>query len=195
VGTYLELIWTFFKMGCVTFGGGYAMLPVLERELVRKKGWAAMDELMDYFAVGQVTPGVIAVNVSTFIGYRKKGIPGGILATLGFVLPSLVIITIIAAFLNNFAELAAVRHAFGGIRIAVGALILEAVIKLFKGSIRDPGSILVCAAAFVLSVFFKVPPAFLVVTAGAAGALLYTPKKPKREEGPGEAHGKPPETP
>jgi chromate transporter len=179
VKIYLDLVWTFFKMGCVTFGGGYAMLPVLERELVQKKGWAAMDEMMDYFAVGQVTPGVIAVNVSTFIGYRRKGIPGGILCTLGFVLPSLIIITIIAAFLNNFAELAVVQHAFGGIRIAVGALVLEAVIKLFTGAVKDAGAAIICAAAFVLSVVFKAPPAFLVIASGIAGFLLYMPRTGK----------------
>ncbi|MDR1949328.1 MAG: chromate transporter [Spirochaetaceae bacterium] len=172
---YLELIWTFFKMGCVTFGGGYAMLPVLERELVQKKGWAAMDEVMDYFAVGQVTPGVIAVNVSTFIGYKKKGIPGGILATLGFVLPSLIIITVIAAFLNSFAQSAVVRHAFGGVRIAVGALVLEAVVKLSAKAIADAGAVIICAAAFVLSVVFKASPVFLVIASGVAGLLLYMP--------------------
>jgi chromate transporter len=175
---YLDLIFTFFKMGCVTFGGGYAMLPIIERELVIRKGWATMDEVMDYFAIGQVTPGIIAVNVSTFIGYKKKGVLGGILTTLGFVLPSLVIITLIAAFLQNFSDIPAVRHAFGGIRVAVGALILDAVLKLFKGAVKDWKALLICVAAFVLSAFVNASPVLLVLAAGITGFLLY-PRDPK----------------
>jgi chromate transporter len=164
-------------MGCVTFGGGYAMLPIMERELVQRKGWATMDEVMDYFAIGQVTPGIIAVNVSTFIGIKKKGIPGGILTTLGFVLPSLIIITLIAAFLENFSHIPLIQHAFGGIRIAVGALILDAVIKLFKKAVKDWKALAICIAAFVLSAIFRASPVLLVVSAGAAGLLLYRPRK------------------
>ncbi|MDR2185254.1 MAG: chromate transporter [Treponema sp.] len=186
---YLDLIWTFFKMGCVTFGGGYSMLPVIERELVKKKKWASMEEIMDYFALGQVTPGVIAVNVSTFIGYRRKGIPGGILTTLGFVLPSLIIIILIAAFLNNFAGLPLVQRAFGGIRIAVGALILEAVVKLFKGSVRDVKAVLISIAAFGLSAFFKTSPVFIVVAAGLAGFFFAGGKKLRQGRAPPEAAG------
>lgn len=174
---YLDLVWTFFKMGCVTFGGGYSMLPVIERELVEKKRWASLEEVTDYFALGQVTPGVIAVNVSTFIGCKRQGIPGGVLATLGFVLPSVIIITVIAAFLNNFAGLPLVQHAFGGIRIAVGALILEAVVKLFKGTVKDIKAVLISIAAFGLSVFFKTSPVFIVIAAGLAGFLLAGRKK------------------
>jgi chromate transporter len=175
---YVDLIWTFFKMGCLTFGGGYAMLPLLERELVYRKKWVTMDEVMDYFVIGQVTPGIIAVNVSTFIGYKRKGIPGGVLATLGFVFPSLIIITLIAAFLSSFAEFPVVRHAFGGIRVAVGALILDAVIKLYQRGIKDLKSLLPCAAAFFLSVIFKVSPVFMIIAAGIFGFLFFRPKKP-----------------
>jgi chromate transporter len=177
---YFDLVFTFFKMGCITFGGGYAMLPIIERELVVKKGWATMDEVMDYFAIGQVTPGLIAVNVSTFIGYKKNGIPGGILATLGFVLPSLFIITIIAVFLQNFSDLPPVRHAFGGIRVAVGALIMDAVIKLSKGAVRDWKAALICIAAFVLSTVVHASPVLLVLAAGLTGFLLYHPKRPPK---------------
>ncbi len=164
-------------MGCITFGGGYAMLPVIERELVVKKQWATMDEVMDYFAIGQVTPGIIAVNVSTFIGYKQKGIPGGILATLGFVLPSLIIITIIAAFLQNFADIPVVQHGFAGIRIAVGALIVDAVIKLFKGAVKDKKALIICIAAFIVSAVFRSEPVFIVLAGGLAGFLLYMPRK------------------
>jgi chromate transporter len=173
---YWDLFLTFFKMGCVTFGGGYAMLPVIERELVRKKQWADSEEIMDYYAIGQVTPGVIAVNVSTFIGYKLKGIFGGVLATLGFVLPSLIIITVIAAFLQNFADLPLVRRAFTGIRVAVGALILDAVIRLFKGAVKDPRALGLCIAAFGLSAFVKASPVLIVLTAGLLGFLLYRPR-------------------
>jgi chromate transporter len=186
---YLDLLLVFFKMGCLTFGGGYAMLPVIERELVQKKRWASMEEVMDYYAIGQVTPGIIAVNVSTFIGYKLKGVPGGLLATLGFVLPSLIIITVIAAFLRNFADLPPVRHAFAGIRVAVGALILDAVIKLFRGAVKDLRSLGICAAALALSVFFKASPALLVLAAGLAGFLLY--RRP-RGDGAGKAPGESP---
>lgn len=174
---YLNLTWTFFKMGCVSFGGGYAMLPIIEREIVERKKWAAMDEVMDYFAIGQVTPGVIAVNVSTFIGIKKKGIPGGILTTLGFILPSLIIITLIAVFLKNFSHIPLVRYAFGGIRIAVGALILDTVIKLFKRAVGDWKALAICIAAFVLSAVFRASPVLLVISAGITGFLLHRPRK------------------
>jgi chromate transporter len=184
VREYFDLLWTFFKMGSLTFGGGYAMLPIIERELVQRKGWAAMDEVMDYFAIGQVTPGIIAVNVSTFIGYKKKGIFGGVLATLGFVLPSLIIITIIAAGLRNFAELEAVQHALKGIRVAVGALILDAVIKLFKGAVKNIRALGICIIAFALSVFVKASPVLVVVSAGLVGFLLFRPRGKAQPEAP-----------
>jgi chromate transporter len=172
VKEYCDLLFTFFRMGCITFGGGYAMLPVIEREIVRKKGWATMDEVMDYYAIGQVTPGVIAVNTATFIGYKRKGVAGGVLATLGFVLPSLIIITIIAAFLTNFAHLAVVRHAFNGIRVAVGALILTAVIKLAAGSLKNRWSVAICLLAFALSVLFSASPVLILLAAALTGWLL-----------------------
>jgi chromate transporter len=163
-------------MGCVTFGGGYAMLPIIEKELVDKHDWATMDEVMDYYAVGQVTPGVIAVNVSTFIGYKIKGTFGGILCTLAFVLPSLIIITLIAAFLTNFQDIPAVQHALVGIRVAVGALILQAVIKLFKSGVKNIPSFIISIAAFALSVFSGLSPVLLVVGAGLAGFVLFRRK-------------------
>ena len=132
-----DLFITFARIGGLTFGGGYAMLPMLQREVVEKRGWAANEELMDYYAIGQCTPGIIAVNTATFIGNKTKGVIGGIVATLGVVCPSLIIISIIAAFISNFAELAAVRNAFAGIRVCVVVLILNAVIKLGKASVKD----------------------------------------------------------
>jgi chromate transporter len=173
----LELVWTFAYIGAFTFGGGYAMLPMLKREIVEKKHWATIDEIMDYFAIGQCTPGIIAVNTATFIGYKRKGVAGGIFATLGLVLPSLVIISVIAAGLENFAHIAAVQHAFAGIRVAVGALILDSVIKLFKGAVKDPAALAICAVAFVLSAVFRTSPVWVVAAAALAGFLLYSPKR------------------
>ena len=132
MGNLLNLFLIFAKIGVTTFGGGYAMLPVLQREIVEKRGWATDEELMDYFAIGQCTPGIIAVNTATFIGQKQSGIAGGIMATLGVVSPSILIITLIALFLNNFADIEWIRHAFSGIRVCVCLLILNAVIKLGK---------------------------------------------------------------
>jgi chromate transporter len=137
---FLEVFFTFLKMGCLTFGGGYAMMPVLEREVINKKGWITMDEAMDYYTIAQVTPGIIAVNVSTFVGYKRKGVIGGILATVGFVLPGAALVTAVALCLTRFADYPAVKHAFAGIRVAVAALILDTVIKLCKGLFKGAGS-------------------------------------------------------
>ena len=123
----LELYWTFVQIGCVTFGGGYAMLPILERELVDKRHWTTMDDLRDYFSIGQCTPGIIALNVSTFIGEKRKGVTGALAATMGFLTGPIVIILIIAAFLTNFAQLEVIQHAFAGIRVCVCVLIVQAV--------------------------------------------------------------------
>ena len=186
---YLDLFLTFAKVGVCTFGGGYAMLPILQREVVEKKGWATDEELTDYFAVGQCTPGIIAVNTATFIGFKYKGIPGGILATLGVVFPSLIIITAIAAFLSNFADIPMVRHALAGINAAVVALIASSVVKLGKSTLKNGAAIaiflcvLVLAAAGSLTGFgtgtlasvmeLATSPAVLIVLAGLTGWLVF----------------------
>ena len=115
IGFLARLFGTFAKVGVMTFGGGYAMLPILQREIVEDRHWATEEELMDYYAVGQCTPGIIAVNTATFIGQKKAGIAGGIMATLGVVFPSIVIIFLIASVLTHFADAPVVRHAFAGI--------------------------------------------------------------------------------
>ena len=129
-----DLFWTFCKIGALTFGGGYAMLPLIQREIVENKKWSTEKEILDYYAVGQCTPGVIAVNTATFIGFKLRGIVGGLVATLGVIFPSIIIILIIASFLQSFASLAIVQSAFAGIRVAVVALIITTVIKLIKSS-------------------------------------------------------------
>ena len=148
---YFDLFLTFAKVGVCTFGGGYAMLPILQREVVEKKGWATEEELTDYFAIGQCTPGVIAVNTATFIGQKYRGNLGGTIATLGVVFPSLVIITIIAAFLTNFAEIPVVQHALAGINAAVVAMIAVSVLKLGKSTVKDAPSVCIFLAVLVLS--------------------------------------------
>ena len=184
----VDLFLTFARIGACTFGGGYAMLPILQRELVENKKWATEDQLADYYAVGQCTPGIIAVNTSTFVGRSQGGVAGGIVATLGLVFPSLVIIMVIAAFLQNFMHLDVVVHAFNGVRAGVVALIASSVIKLFKNAVIDWPTRIIYALVLVLAgygTFFSLPqgalgqalgfvmsPVFLVVAAGAAGLCV-----------------------
>ncbi len=177
----IRLFLVFAKIGATTFGGGYAMLPILQREVVEKYHWATEEELMDYYAIGQCTPGIIAVNTATFIGYRQFGILGGIFATLGVVSPSIVIITAIAAFLSNFAELAFVKHAFNGIRACVCVLILDSVIKLGKKSIVDFRCAIIFLIILGLSLFTPISSALLIVVAGVAGVLLKPASDPKEK--------------
>lgn len=163
----------FFSIGICTFGGGYAMLSLLQRVIVEKYHWASEEELMDYYAIGQCTPGIIALNTSTFIGYKYKKLPGAIVATLGFLSPSLVIIVLIAAFLQNYASFPLVKHAFSGVRICVCALILDAVLKLGKKSITDKIGIAIFLIICALAVFTNMSTIALVVASGIAGYVIY----------------------
>ena len=166
-----DLFWTFCKIGALTFGGGYAMLPLIQREIVENKKWSTEKEILDYYAVGQCTPGVIAVNTATFIGFKLKGIVGGIVATLGVIFPSLIIILIIASFLQSFADLAIVQSAFAGIRVAVVALIITTVIKLLKSSIKDYLGAIIAIIAFIISAFIGLSPVYVVIAAGLTGFI------------------------
>ncbi|MBO5727037.1 MAG: chromate transporter [Oscillospiraceae bacterium] len=166
---YLDLFLTFARVGACTFGGGYAMLPILQREVVEKKGWATEEELADYFAIGQCTPGVIAVNTATFIGYKYKGVLGGILTTLGVVAPSVLIITLIAAFLSSFADIPLVGHALAGVSACVVAMIASSVIKLGKSSLKDAVTVGIFLVVLLLSLWLKLSPVALVVGAGVVG--------------------------
>ena len=168
----LELFLIFAKMGAVTFGGGYAMLPILQREIVENKHWGSEEELMDYYALGQVTPGMIAVNVATFIGCKLKGFWGGVFATLGVITPSMIIITVIALFLTQFEENPYVIHAFAGIRACVCVLILDAVMKLGKKSIKDKRTLAIFIGILLIALFSPFSPIFSVVLAGIAGYYL-----------------------
>ena len=166
-----KLFWTFFRIGLFTFGGGYAMLPLIQKEVVEKEKWATDEEVMNYFAMGQCTPGVIAVNLATFIGYKIKGILGGIFATFGVVAPSVVIISIIANFLKYFESVKEVQYAFNGIRVAVCVLVLNAVIKFWKSGVKDAIGVAIFAAAFILSILFNFSSVWVIVGAVIIGIL------------------------
>ena len=169
---YLDLFLTFARIGGLTFGGGYAMLPMLQKEVVEKRGWATEEELMDYYALGQCTPGIIAVNTATFVGQNTAGNLGGIVATLGVVFPSLIIITIIALFLQNFADLAVVQNAFAGIRVCVCVLVFNAVVKLWKKAVVDKKTLFIFLIVLIGNFAFDVAPTIFVIIAALAGIFL-----------------------
>lgn len=179
MNTLWDLFITFAKVGVMTFGGGYAMLPILQREIVDDKGWATEEELVDYFAIGQCTPGIIAVNTATFVGQKIKGIMGGIIATLGLVFPSIVIITILAGIITSFADLPIVQNAFAGIRVCVCVLIFNAVCKLWKGSVVDKATLVIFFVVAVGSFFLDFSPVIYVVFAALAGIVLKNCKEAK----------------
>ena len=167
----MNLFWTFCRIGGLTFGGGYAMLPMLQKEVVETHKWATEQELLDYYAVGQATPGVIAANTATFIGYKEKGILGAIFATSGVVFPSLAIIMSIAGFIDSFSDLNIVQHAFSGIRVAVGVLILNALVNLVKGSVKDILGIILFVATFIISIVFNISVVYIVVASALIGII------------------------
>lgn len=167
----MNLFWTFCRIGGLTFGGGYAMLPMLQKEVVETHKWATEQELLDYYAVGQATPGIIAVNTATFIGYKEKGILGAIFATSGVVFPALVIIMSIAGFIDSFSDLNIVQHAFSGIRVAVGVLILNALVKMVKGSVKDILGIILFVATFIISIVFNISVVYIIVASALIGII------------------------
>ena len=172
--TLIEMFLTFAKVGVMTFGGGYAMLPILQREIVDKKGWATEEELMDYFAIGQCTPGVIAVNTATFIGQKKKGILGGIVATLGVVFPSIIIISLLAGVIEAFSHIKLVQNAFAGVRVCVCVLILNAVVKLYKKAVVDKPAFAIFICVVFLSFYTPISPVIFVLIAAVTGIALKT---------------------
>lgn len=166
-----DLFLTFMRIGGLTFGGGYAMLPMIQREVVDGKKWATEEEIMNYYAIGQCTPGIIAVNTATFIGHKMVGIAGAIVATLGLIFPSWIIITIIAMFIRNFAQYEVVQHALVGITCCVFALVLDAVIKLGKKALNGVFSFVVATIVFALALFTDISTFFLVIGAGIVGGV------------------------
>ena len=177
---YLDLFWAFFCIGGLTFGGGYAMLPMLEREIVDRRHWATSEELLDFYAVGQCTPGIIAVNVATIIGFRQKRYLGAVFSTAGVVAPSFIIISLIAGVLKAVAGNVMVAHAFGGIRVAVCVLVIAAVVKLFKPSVPYKLTAVIFCATFAAMTLFNVSPIAVVIVAGLLG---YFAKRAARKGG------------
>ena len=175
-----KIYWVFAQMGAVCFGGGYAMLSLVQRVIVEEHGWATEEELMDYYAIGQCTPGVIAVNVSTFIGHKLRGLPGAIVASLGFISPSILIITIIATFLESFASNGYVAHALAGIRVCVCVLILNSVLALGKKAVKSPLAWGIFLVSAFLAFFTDIPTVALVLGAGVVGYILYLKGRVKK---------------
>lgn len=168
----LNLFLAFFKIGALTFGGGYAMMPIIQAELVNKRGWVEEEEVLDYYAIGQMTPGIIAVNTATFIGYKQGKILGAIVATLGVVAPSILIITLIASVFDLFMQQDLVAQAFFGIRIVVVALIASGVVALSKKSLLD----LTTKILFVLSILIMAiwsPSPIILILIGAVCGLIF----------------------
>ncbi len=167
----LEIYWKFFKMGAVTFGGGYAMLPILRREVVESSHWLTEEDVLDFYALSQGLPGLIGINVGSFVGYYRRKTPGAIAGALGVITPSIIIITVIAMFLAGFKENVYVRHALSAISVCVVALILDAVISMWKKGVKDGFGIAVCFAALAVSLFTGVSPVIVVIVSAVLGAV------------------------
>ena len=186
----IALYLAFLRIGAVNFGGGYAMLPLLERDLVQTRGWTTTEDLTDSFAIGQCTPGLIALNVATFIGSRRKGVAGAIAATLGFITVPIIIILLIATFLQGFAHLPVVQNAFAGIRVCVCVLIVQAVMRLWSKSVVDSVSLIMYLVVFLMTALsgvlpVAVPAAILVILSGMLGVLLGRAVPPTGTSGKG----------
>ena len=182
-----DLFCVMFKVGLCTFGGGIAMLPILELELVEKRKWATSEELLDWFAIGQSTPGIIAVNVATFTGYKKAGVLGGCISTFGMVCPSLIIITVIALFINNFAELEWVQKALRGINVAVAAILTSAVYKFSKKSVKNIFGFVLLVISFLLIFVFNVGTIWIILGSCILGVVLAGFRGEFKEQKEGEA--------
>lgn len=168
----IQLYLAWFKMGLFTFGGGYAMLPMIQKEVIEHYGWATEEEVMDYYAIGQCLPGIIAINTATFIGFHLKGVIGGIVSTLGVITPSFIIISAIASLISNFSDLAIVQNALSGINVAVCVLMFNTIAGLWKKNLKNIGSYTVFVAALILSLFTDITTVFVVIVSGVLGIIL-----------------------
>lgn len=168
----LRLYLVFVKIGAFTFGGGLAMMPIMQRELIEKRGWVTEEELIDYFAIGQSTPGIIAVNVATFVGYKRLGWFGGIIGTLGVVTPSWVIIMLLAGAISSVDKYPLAQKALRGINVAVAALLTSVIVKFSKKTIKNVWNAFFMLLSFVLIYFFKVQSVWIIIAALVTGSLL-----------------------
>ena len=166
---YLQLFLTFMKIGVVTFGGGYAMIPIIENEISVKKGWISGDDLLEVVAISETTPGPIAICAATFIGYQICGVFGAFCATFGVVLPSFVIIYIISLFLRRFEQLEVIKYAFFGIRAGVLALLVKAVVSMFRKCPKNIVAYLIMAASCAAVAFFSANVLIVIVSAAVIG--------------------------
>ena len=178
---FLELYFAFVKIGAFTFGGGLAMMPIMQRELIEKRGWVSEEELVDYFAIGPSTPGIIAVNVATFIGYKKLGWLGGIIGTIGVVTPSWVIIMLLAGAISSVDKYPLAQRALRGINVAVAALLTSVIVKFTKKTIKNFWNALFMLAAFILIYFFKVQSVFIILASLVTGCLLTLYRQKKQQ--------------
>ena len=186
-----ELFLCFAKIGLFTFGGGYAMIALIENACVEKKKWITHDEMMDITVIAESTPGPIAINCATYVGYKQKGFAGALAATLGMILPSFCIIFAISMFLDHFLEITWIAHAFQGIKIAVGILILDAAVNMLKKMQKktQPRVIMICAfaAMLLINIFsVRISSIILMLTAGLVGLILFIAKKPAAKGGAGK---------
>lgn len=184
---FLELLISFIKIGFLTIGGGYVMLPMMQSELIEKKHWITEEELLDYYAVGQSTPGIIAVNVATFVGYKKAGVTGGIVATLGIISPSLIIITALAGVIQSIDQYPNVQKAMSGINVAVCALITDATLNFIKKGVKTFVTLLVLLVSFLLIYYVKVPSYLIVLGAAFLGTITYFVKNKMKKNVGAEA--------
>ena len=167
----LQVFWSFFKIGAFTFGGGYAMIPLIQKEAVEKRGWVTDDDILEIIAIAESTPGPIAINSATFVGYRTCGVLGAACATLGVVIPSFLVILAISYVLQEFQDIKAVQYAFNGIRAGVLALLFKALWSMYKKSPKGWVSYVVMAAAFVLTAFLNVNVLFVVIGCAVFGLI------------------------
>ncbi len=176
---FIELYLAFVKIGTFTFGGGLAMMPIMQRELIEKRGWLTEEELIDYFAIGQSTPGIIAVNVATFVGYKRLGWFGGIIGTLGVVTPSWVIIMLLAGAISSVDKYPLAQKALKGINVAVAALLTSVIVKFSKKTIKNIWNAFFMLLAFVLIYFLKVQSVWIIIASLITGSLLTLYKQKK----------------
>ena len=181
----LELFWVFAKTGAITFGGGYVMLPIIQKEVVENRHWLTEEQLLDFHSLSNCLPGIIMLNCAVFIGNYRKGRLGGIAASLGAITPSVIIIMVIAALISGFADIPAVKDAFAGIRACVCALVLNVVLKLWKKSVVGKLALVVFLCAFACSVFTSVSAALIIIAAGVVGLAVYAVKVVSAKSGKG----------
>ena len=174
-----NLYFSFAKIGTFTIGGGLAMMPMMQAELIEKRKWITDEELIDYYAVGQSTPGIVAVNVATFVGYKQMGIIGGIFATLGMVSPSLVIIMILASLINSINDFPIIQKALKGINVAVAALLTSTIINFMKKTIKKFTNAIFMMISFLLVFVFKLPSFWIILFALLIGVVLTYKEKKK----------------